>query len=357
MPRKESLQEILQKAGKEVGELLLADGGRALLLTHGGRILGLYPSGSDENFFWTHSSINSVQSALEFYTSSNWPNSGGDRTWLAPERELFIRDLTHPWETYQVPRSLDPGDYVLRKENGLLLLASRMSVALLQSGITANVEITKSISPTPNPLNPVPLLRGSLQYAGYTLRTSLLFESNACSEGVQLGIWNLLQLRHGGNLFISTIGCVKPAELFGQVDSVDLLAQDGVLQYRMRADGTQKIGLYSSSILGRAGYVYRHNEATEDLIVRDFQVDPLGCYADVPWGNPQGRGYCFQACNVNSSLGQFSELEHHAPALNSRTGYPAPACMDVSRTWAFRGPPDAIKEAAGYLLFGLIGST
>ena len=70
---------------------------------------------------------------------------------------------------------------------------------------------------------------------------------------------------------------------------------------------------------------------------------------DTPWLDEADRGYAFQACNVNvPSLGQFNELEYHAPAA---TAAPGPAfCRDESRVWAFRGPAETVRRAAAALL-------
>jgi len=53
----------------------------------------LYPGGSDENFLWTNPALASAESAQKYFLRDGWPNPGGDRTWLAPEIELFIGDL------------------------------------------------------------------------------------------------------------------------------------------------------------------------------------------------------------------------------------------------------------------------
>ena len=45
---------------------------------------------SEENFLWTNSALNSAESARAYYASDDWQNSGGDRTWLAPELDFFF---------------------------------------------------------------------------------------------------------------------------------------------------------------------------------------------------------------------------------------------------------------------------
>lgn len=93
------LRETLRRAGKPGRTLEFPDGTRLLLLPHGGRVLGVFAPGSDENFFWTNPLLDSAAGAREFFESSEWHNSGGDRTWLAPEMDLFFptsRSSTRP---------------------------------------------------------------------------------------------------------------------------------------------------------------------------------------------------------------------------------------------------------------------
>src|SRR5271169_5007317 len=118
------LQELiatLNAVGKHTELYQTDDGTRLLILPYGGRILGVFAPGSDENFLWTNSALKSVESARSYFASDDWQNSGGDRTWLAPEVDFFFPeypdiDIAGYWQ----PRSLDPGNYRLAKtDNGV----------------------------------------------------------------------------------------------------------------------------------------------------------------------------------------------------------------------------------------------
>ena len=83
-------------------------------------------------------------------------------------------------------------------------------------------------------------------------------------------------------------------------------------------------------------------------MVRNFFVNPSGEYVDVPKDDPADLGYSVHAVNVLSALGDFCELEYHAPALgldprNTES-------TDVSQVWAFRGPKTAIRKLVALLL-------
>ena len=77
-------------------------------------------------------------------------------------------------------------------------------------------------------------------------------------------------------------------------------------------------------------------------------VDPSGHYVNAPWGDLEDEGYAVQACSIDSDLGRFNELEHHAPAVES-VRVPA-ACEDASQVWAYRGTAEQIESVVHGLL-------
>src|SRR5450432_3412799 len=126
------LQELiatLGSAGKPTELYETTDGTRLLILPYGGRILGAFAPGSDENFLWTNTALNNVESARAFYASDDWQNSGGDRTWLAPEVDFFFPkfpdvDISGYWQ----PRALDPGKYETVKTNTGVQLVNQLKI-------------------------------------------------------------------------------------------------------------------------------------------------------------------------------------------------------------------------------------
>jgi hypothetical protein len=87
----DGLRKTLKSIGKPTMVHRSPDGSRVLILPHGGRILGLFAPRSDENFFWIHTALASVETARSFYASGQWQNSDGHRRWLAPEVDFFFR--------------------------------------------------------------------------------------------------------------------------------------------------------------------------------------------------------------------------------------------------------------------------
>jgi hypothetical protein len=341
----------LKAVGKPTELHQTDDGTRLLILPYGGRILGVYAPGSEQNFLWTNSALNSVETARAYYASDDWQNSGGDRTWLAPELDFFFPkfpniDIAGYWQ----PRSLDPGNYELMKTSHGIKLTNRLNIDAFRSKKRVALEITKSVAAAPNPLRYDAAIRtDAVEYAGHTLLTSLKMIDPNPDGGPLVGLWSLTQMPHQGELFIPTYSKAKPRIYFGLVDapSDELTVTDRLVRFKMRATGEHKIGLRSMVTTGRIGYLYPTGNE-QALIVRNFCVNPSGEYADVPWTEPEDRGYSTQACSVNSRWGMFSEMEYHVPAIGGDTGLRY--IEDRSQLWAFRGSRRDIETIARALL-------
>jgi hypothetical protein len=347
----QDLIATLKAVGKSTELYQTDDGTRVLILPYGGRILGVFAPGSDENFLWTNSALDSQKSARSYYASDDWQNSGGDRTWLAPEVDFFFPkfpniDISGYWQ----PRSLDPGNYELTKTVQGVKLTNRLNIDAFRSRKRLQLEITKSVESAPNPLRYDTLARvGPIEYAGHTLMTSLkILDPNPDSVPL-VGLWSLTQMPHQGELFIPTYSKTEPRIYFGLVNAPpdELTMTDRLVRFKMRAAGEHKIGIRAAATTGRIGYVYSTGNK-HALIVRNFFVNPSGEYADVPWTEPEDLGYSTQACSVNSRWGMFSEMEYHVPAIGGNTGLNH--IDDRSQLWAFRGSREDIVKISRTLL-------
>ena len=341
----------LKTVGKSTELHQTEDGTQLLILPYGGRILGVYAPGNEQNFLWTNSALDSVETARAYYASDDWQNSGGDRTWLAPELDFFFPkfpniDIAGYWQ----PRSLDPGNYELIKTADGIKLTNRLTVEAFRSKKRVTLEITKSVAAALNPLRyDAAIKTGAVEYAGHTLLTSLRIVDSNSSDAPLIGLWSLTQMPHQGELFIPTYSRTDPKIYFGLVDAPpdELTVGDRLVRFKMRAAGEHKIGLRSMATTGRIGYIYPAGNK-HALIIRNFFVNPSGEYADVPWTDPDDRGYSTQACSVNSRWGMFSEMEYHVPAIGGNTGLRH--MEDRSQLWAFRGSRDDIVKIAQALL-------
>jgi hypothetical protein len=340
---KKTLINTLRSVGKAYRIRENPDGSTVLVLPYGARVLGLFAPRSEENFLWTHPALASPESAAEFYKSKEWHNSGGDRTWLAPEVDFFLPKFPNK-DVYWQPREFDPGNYQVIPGGEEETLTTRAKSLLSRSKGDVEWEITKAIGPAANPLRDDRTLAQSIEFAGYTLRTSL----KLLSGSAPIGLWNLLQMPHGGDLLVPTYARTRPRVVFGEVPPDDLQSGDRLVRYRMRSKGDHKIAVRAIAVAGRVGYLHPASNGRWALIVRNVSVNPSGLYVDVPWDDLNDLGYCIQGCNVNGTFGVFSELEYHVPAVGPGTG--RTRCDDVSQVWAFRGDRPSIDRAAKLLL-------
>jgi hypothetical protein len=347
----QNLLETLAAIGKHPEQYLSPDGSRLLLLPYGSRVLGLFAPDSDQNLFWTHPSLSSTSSAASFYHSSSWQNSGGDRTWLAPEVDVCFPNFPDT-SFYRVPVELDPGNYRVIRTGQLLRFVGELTVTLSRSYEKLAARITKSWEAAPNPLRRESFwdaLEG-VKYAGYTQHTSLEVLGWGESDSAQIGLWNLLALPYGGEVLIPTFTKVEPRIYSGPIDPTNLIVTEHLVQFRMQGAGISKIGIRAVASTGRLGYIYPDGNNWA-FIVRNFAVNPSGEYIDIPWNQPVPTGdlsCSTQACAVNNELGAFCELEYHAPAID--LGKNQSRSDDTSQVWAFRGPRHGIQEVIRNLL-------
>jgi len=342
---RQALTENLKAVGKPTELWESVDGTQVLVLPYGGRVLGLFAPGDEDNFFWTHSALNEIDSARSFYEGAQWHNSGGERTWLAPEVDLFFPEYPN-LNRYWQQRELDPGNYRASWKDGSLSWKNGAMLTLSRTKQKVAVEITKTLVPALNPLRHEQRNEwADVRFAGYTLRTSLQLEG--ADRPPYIGLWQLIQMPHGGDMIVPTLVRSKPMIYMGEIGAGDLIVDEHLVRYKMRASGEYKLGIRAVAVTGRAGYMYFHN-GEASLIIRNFNVNPSGEYVDGPSFEPNDFGFAFQACNVNSGLGAFSELEYHVPAIGSKTGQSS--SEDESQLWAFRGPELAIKSVARRLL-------
>jgi hypothetical protein len=213
------------------------------------------------------------------------------------------------------------------------------------------MRLSKIIAPAANPLRHEPGADGDeMAYAGYSLTTRLELLGDLPDGQGPVGLWNLIQMPHGGDLLVATHAPTRPRILFGDVDSGDMSVSAHLVRYAMRRPGEQKIAIRAVAATGRIGYLYPSGADRWRLVLRNVFVNPSGQYVDVPWDAVDDPGYAIQACNIHSELGSFSELEYHAPAIGAGTG--STTCTDVSQTWAFRGTGEAIERVTRHLLTG-----
>lgn len=339
--------DTLEQLGKKTQSVQWDDGSRLVFLPYGGRLLGLFPESSESNFYWVNAKLSDRQSAAEVFTPDQWHNTGGERTWIAPELDIFFRDYpacTDHWE----PPQLDASNYHFEMNGSKVVLSRRMDIYLARPQKQVRVFLEKEYGSAPNPLrldwdfaSDFP----DVSYAGYTQRTALTYEGDGVSPS--LGIWNINQFPHGGVTIIPTWYPTRPLVLFGDIPADHLVSNPKSVIFRAMIPGEHKIAVRAAATVGRIGYVYRQGETTS-LVIRNFFNNPSGDYVDVPKMSPDDLGYSVFSVSIDSALGDFTEMEYHAPAIRAELG--EVCTKDVSQIWAFRGNHDQIRKITGLLL-------
>jgi len=342
-------RDSLAAAGKATDALATPDGTRLLLLPYGARVLGLYAPESEESFYWANPDLDHADRTQALFAGPGWHNTGGDRTWLAPELDLFFPDAKA--EKYVQPRELDMSDYAVQRVGGGIQMSRPMTLPLARPNRNVNLVLTKWLGPAASPLrherDMAAVLQG-VEYAGYTQRTTLELPAATAEPLPHLGIWNLIQLPPGGELLVPTYARANPQTCFGHIPPQYLTIEDRLVRLAVLFSGSHKIALRGTAVCGRAGYVYPQRDRWS-LVMRNFFVNPSGQYVDVQKADPGDFGYSMQVCRVDEAdFGSFFELEYHAPAIGL---LPAPTrSEDISQVWAFRGGRDEIDAIARRLL-------
>ena len=336
----------LKKAGHNLIKLKCSKEGSILILPYGGRVLGLYAENDGDNFFWVNPKFYDYKQTEEFFGMTRWKNLGGDRTWVGPETEFFIKDLSDVWNTYEVPPEVDPGNYSIEKSSSMVKMRNKGRVFSYMKNKKYEFEIEKTIQPAANPLNygkNMKNLTKQLKYAGYeqTTRLKLLTDSK-----YKLDIWNLIQIPIGGKIIIPVVNNIKPVIYFRFTD-ISKLISVYPKEIHLFLDGKTmyKIGLLPLSVTGRMDYVRKVKNDIWTLVVRNFFVNPSAEYIDVPVDNLKGPGCAIQCYNNYVEAEKFGELEYHTPAVYHNHSY-----VDKSQVWAFKGSKSGINKVCKLLL-------
>lgn len=340
--------ESLNQIGKKTHLWQGSDGCRAVILPYGARILGLYPKDDDENFFWTNPDLCDPDRIKAIFDSGKWQNTGGDRTWLSPELDIFFPDYPDTKRHWEPPQ-LDASEYFVTGLDHSLKMQKEMRLKFARPKLEVSINLTKEILPADNPLRDEIKFKSittGTSYAGYTLKCHLhISEENV--DSINAGIWNLVQLPHGGEMRIPVYHKTEPLIMFGKIPHGKLISNQNCVHFKVDFPGEHKIAVRAAASTGRTGYIFKTGD-TWNLVIRNFFVNLSGRYVDVPVFDPDDTGYAVNAVNVQSALGDFSEMEYHAPAVGKDTG--TGICTDISQIWAYRGGKSAIDTIADILV-------
>jgi len=335
----EALDKAVIRASEDSGSTIL-------VLPFGGRVIGAFAPGEGDNFLWTNPALNEVASGRALLDSGIWANSGGERTWLAPEKDFFYPDFPD-FRDYFQPRGFDPGNYSARREGSKVILENRVILHSFRLGEDLELMMTKILEPLPL-MDRLERLASGIEGTSY--RASLELELRSGPSETPVGLWSLLQLPPSGTMLTATTKPAKIVRYFGGFGEGEFEIGESLFRWHMRSGYDRKLGLVAADVTGRLGYAYELS-GRACLIVRDIEVDPRATYLDAPYGGSEGPACAVQYCSIdNERLGSFRELEYHSSAIGGKTGLVR--IRSDSVVTCFRGSREGIGKLENSL-FGL----
>ena len=199
----------------------------------------------------------------------------------AGDRFFFPKypDLT----VYHQPRQFDTQSYAVEKSGGTTTMRIEFEIKHAKADKPDWIEADQSgrIDRESFAARGVRKMDERRCLCRYGLRTSIEFTSTPTPK-VPVGMWHLIQMPYGGDMFVPTYGPSEPKIVFGEIPKGDLTELPrGGMRYRMTAKGEQKISLRAARCTGRAAYLFESGSAT-NLVLRNFFVNPSGEYVDAP---------------------------------------------------------------------------
>ena len=332
----------LDENGIRYEKLQLQGGAFILVSDRGGRIFGPFLAEGEESLFWANGAFTGADTFQGFMRSGDW-NLGGDRIWIAPEIQFYVKDRTKYWETIFVPPAVDPGTYTLQFDGQICTLSQRIGLQAynIASGETA-LELTRQIQTAENPLRS---LKGcdelikNVQFSGFQQQVTLRSESG---QHIYAEAWNLSQLNPGGKIYICAVPAAQHVDYYEPVTEEYMTRGVNYVSFRVTGDRRYKIGLKAAHLFGRMAYLNQQRDGGTYLIVKNFFNNPSSVYAEEPPGRPGDNGYSVHVYNDDGKLGGFGEMECNAQTIGGDTS--RLSSVDTIATSVYRGAKADIEE-------------
>jgi len=347
LPGLEQIRRCFAARGMLYAELRCG-AGMVLASAFGGRIFGPFFDG--ESLSWLSPLFEDGERFRAAIDSGAW-NLGGDRIWLAPELRYNVRDRARFLESYDLPRSVDPGTYRLATPGPVPERCRLEQVMELQACDTPGVKklrLERLIQPAADPLRDVARyrqIRDRLSFCGYEQVVTL---TDLEPDGRESQAWSITQVPPGGVILVPVVPGAEYQDHLEPMDEEHLELHSNRLLVRAKGDRKFKIELKAAHHFGRYGYFRSLGAGRAGLLVKLFFNNPSAEYAMEAPHRPGVRGYSLDIYHDDGGMGGFAEIECHGQPV----GYPGGAARSVDQflTWAYRGEETAVREACGQLL-------
>ena len=260
-------------------------------------------------------------------TITDW-NIGGDRLWIAPERDWHWTDISaFDLDKYKVAEAVDPGSWSLRERQGnSLTVAQSFTVRHRRKEKYVHGKIKRQFTFNEVRNRTIPGLQDPV---GWITVDTLALESGTPGQGI--GLWRILQVPAGGQMYVASSTPDGYRLHFGD-DAGLVHAGKGGLKAEITGDQMYKIGMGQQGVTDLIAYARPLSQDSWLAIARWFQAPADAVYLDTPMDQPGTPGDVIQVFNDNGVFGGFGELEVHGPGLEVPAGEDVEAVPVVSDT-------------------------
>jgi hypothetical protein len=286
---------------------LISNDGSSILIAPslGGRIIGVFVDSF--NLVWVNPNI-----------GKDW-NSGGHRTWYAPEwgsKSIYAKGDHSTWS---VPGIMDPGNYCIidHKKDILIEMQNDFEVTATD-GTSYFLTFKRKIE-----LPWVDKFHLPDNFNGKKIEIEFTHSvRNRGKETIEndIGLWSILQIVPPGKILIplndenSQVWFTDkyyekvPPDRIQRTGKITVVSVDGARRY--------KLGFPPDKVKGEIAYLSELPNGRYYLIMKFFEVFPNSIYVDKPYGDDKIKnGDAIQIYNHSEGGGMaFAELEAHAPA-------------------------------------------
>jgi len=294
------------------------DGFNIVVTAHGGRVFGPFSGAHGQSLNWINNAFKSPEAFKAFLNSGAW-NIGGDRFWVAPEHDLFVRDKNDFYNSHTASVEIDPGFYALDSQPGRVTLSLRADTPVYRQAFDRKAFLfERSISPAANPLDiQYPTLADSVRFCGYTFDTTL--RDLSPEREMPLEGWNLLQVNPGGKILVPHIDQPDFVDYYEPMDEGCIAARDGYFELTASGRRRYKAAFYALSVTGRSVYVNRDDDGYY-VVFKQYYSDPTNPYCCDPFDRPGTCGCSMYVYNDNGENGGFTEFENSLLTVGKESG-------------------------------------
>ncbi len=293
--------EKLEAGGLPCAVLRDANGGCAVFLEAGARLIGLWPDPEGPNLLWTHPDLTGDPAKAALGWAGLTPGGpGGDRLWHGPEHRFFWDGAPKPdLSNHRVPAAFDPGKAQMTSDDHTVEFRHSLS---LPDGASARIKrrFTLELSEAPGHLR---------------LREEQELELIDPRPDSELDLWVIVQVPASSCLILPLRDEAQPQVAYeanpGDIARLGEIGE-GCFRWRFTGEPMLKGHFPVDAVTGTLGCVRRIAEDRFSLLTRRFTPRPDQPYRDGLLPEQVGA----QCVQFWDGLG-YGEIECHSPTATA----------------------------------------